>query len=298
MPKVGRISLTPMLSPKGKLIGDFTVTRLADERFQLTASYGAQAYHMRWFQMHLPDDGSVTVCNVSLERLGFQIAGPKSRDLLARVARADVSSAAFPFLSAREMEVGLTDALVQRVTYTGDLGYEIYVPASQQVALYRALAAAGGDLGLRPFGMRAMMSLRLEKSFGSWLREYKPDYMPAETGLDRFVAYNKPADYIGKAAAAAEKAKGPGRRLTTFVVDAADADVWGDEPIWVDGEVVGFVTSGGYAHYVDKSVALGFLPTAMVENGRRVDIEILGDMRPATVVTEPLFDPKAERMRG
>jgi dimethylglycine dehydrogenase len=298
IPAIGRISLTPMLSPKGRLIGDFTITRLADTRFQLTASYGAQAFHTRWFEMHLPDDGSVTVRNVSLDRLGFQIAGPRARDLLARVARADVSSAAFPFLSAREMEVGVTDTLVQRVTYTGDLGYEIYVPASQQVALYEALTAAGGDLGLRPFGMRAMMSLRLEKSFGSWLREYKPDYMPAETGLDRFVAYNKPADYIGKAAAAAEKAKGPARRLTTFVVDAVDADVWGDEPIWVDGEVVGFVTSGGYAHYVEKSVALGFLPAAMVEDGRRVEIEILGDMRPATVVTEPLFDPRAERMRG
>jgi dimethylglycine dehydrogenase len=298
IPAIGRISLTPMLSPRGRLIGDFTITRFADARFQLTASYGAQAFHTRWFEMHLPADGSVTVRNVSLDRLGFQIAGPRARDLLARVARADVSGAAFPFLSAREMEVGVTDALVQRVTYTGDLGYEIYVPASQQVALYEALTAAGGDLGLRPFGMRAMMSLRLEKSFGSWLREYKPDYMPAETGLDRFVAYNKPADYIGKAAAAAEKAKGPERRLTTFVVDAADADVWGDEPIWVDGEVVGFVTSGGYAHYVDKSVALGFLPTAMVEDGRRVDIEILGDMRPATVVTESLFDPRAERMRG
>src|SRR5690606_34259928 len=184
IPSLGRISLTPMLSPRGRLIGDFTVTRLADERFQLTGSYGAQAFHMRWFEAYLPVDGSVTLRNVSLDRLGFQIAGPRSRDLLARVARADVSRQAFPFLSAHEMEIGVTDALVQRVTYTGDLGYEIYVPASQQVALYETLTAAGADLGLRPFGMRAMMSLRLEKSFGSWLREFKPDYMPAETGLD------------------------------------------------------------------------------------------------------------------
>jgi dimethylglycine dehydrogenase len=166
------------------------------------------------------------------------------------------------------------------------------------VALYHTLAEAGRDLGLKPFGMRAMMSLRLEKSFGSWLREFKPDYTPQETGLDRFMSYNKPTDFIGKAAAAADKAKGPSRRLCTFVVEAGDADVWADEPIWHGGKVVGFVTSGGYAHYVKKSVALGFLPPALITDGREVEIEILGEMRPARLISEPLFDPAAERMRG
>lgn len=298
MPRLGRISLTPMLSPAGKIIGDFTVSRIAESRFQLTASYSAQAYHMRWFGMNLPDDGSVVVENISLDRIGFQIAGPQSRELLARVTRADVSNDAFPFMTAREMEVGINDAYVQRVTYTGDLGYEIYVPASRQRALFETLMAAGEDLGIQPFGMRAMMSLRLEKSFGSWLREFKPDYMPAETGLDRFVSYNKPADFIGKAAVAAEKASGPKRRLCTFVVDADDADVWGDEPIWRDGAVVGFVTSGGYAHFSEKSVAIGFLPVDLIEGGQKVQIEILGDLRDAVVISEPLFDPQAERMRG
>ena len=298
IPKVGRISLTPMLSPKGKLIGDFTVSRLAEQRFQLTASFGAQAYHLRWFWQHLPGRGEVEVRNVSLERIGLQIAGPKSRELLSRVTLADVSKEAFPFLAARELDVGPCDALVQRVTFTGDLGYEIYVPAEKQLALYHALAEAGADLGLRPFGMRAMMSLRLEKSFGSWLREYKPDYTPAETGLDRFVSYNKPADFIGKAAVMAEKAAGPKRRLCTFVVDADDADVWSDEPIWKDGAVVGFVTSGGYAHYCEKSVALGFLPSEMITPGCEVEIEILGELRKARMIDEPLFDPQGERMRG
>ena len=298
MPREGRISLTPMLSPKGKLIGDFTISKLGPERFQLTASYAAQAFHMRWFQDHLPGDGSVSVRNISLRRIGFQIAGPRARDLLQRLTRADVSNEAMPFLSVREIEVGLCSAIVQRVTYTGDLGYEIYVPAEQQVALYHGLTEAGADLGLRPFGMRAMMSLRLEKSFGSWLREYKPDYTPAETGLDRFVGYNKPVDYIGKAPTDAEKAAGPKRRLCTFVVEPNGADVWADEPIWHDGAVVGFVTSGGYAHYVDKSVALGFLPVELIEEGRAVEIEILGELRPARMVGEPLFDPKGERMRG
>ncbi len=296
LPRVGRIALTPMLSPKGRLIGDFTVARLAEDRFQLTASYGAQAFHMRWFEAHLPDEG-VSLRNVSLDRLGFQIAGPRARDLLARLTRDDVSNAAFPFLSIRAMDVGLVPAVVGRISYTGDLGYEIYVDARHQVALYEALVEAGEDLGLRPFGMRAMMSLRLEKAFGSWMREYKPDYIPAETGLDRFVAFGK-GDFIGREAALAARDDPPGRRLCCFVVDALDADVWGDEPIWKDGAVVGFVTSGGYAHYVGESVALGFVPTAMAADGETFEIEILGEMRPACLVAAPLFDADGARMRG
>ncbi|MEE8225259.1 MAG: glycine cleavage T C-terminal barrel domain-containing protein, partial [Kiloniellales bacterium] len=130
-----------------------------------------------------------------------------------------------------------------------------------------------------------------------WMREFKPDYTPAETGLDRFVSFKK-NDFIGRDAALAEKENPPTRRLCTFVVDAADADVWADEPIWKDGDLVGFVTSGGYAHYVEKSVALGFVPPGMIEDGAAFEIEILGDMRAARLITEPLFDPQGERMRG
>jgi len=296
MPREGRISLTPMLSPKGRLIGDFTVARLGPERFQLTASYAAQAYHMRWFEAHLPDSG-VVLANVSGARVGFQIAGPKARELLGRVTRADVSNEAFAFLRAREIEVGLVPAIVCRISYTGDLGYEVYVPPAHQVSLYRTLREAGRDLGLRPFGMRAMMSLRLEKSFGSWMREYKPDYTPAETGLDRFVSLKK-NDFIGHEAARREAETPPERQLCTFVVDAVDADVVADEPIWHEGEVVGFVTSGGYAHYVEKSVALGFVPRALIADGAAFEIEILGEMRPAKLAGEALFDPAGERMRG
>ena len=297
IPKVGRLSLTPMLSPKGKLIGDFTVSALTRNTFQLTASYGAQAFHMRWFLQHLPDTG-LSLENISTRRIGFQIAGPKARELLSRTTRADVSNEAFPFMAVRDIDVGLCQARVQRVSYTGDLGYEIYVDANDQVALYRRLAEAGADLGLRPFGMRAMMSLRLEKFFGSWMREFRPEFMPAETGMDRFVAYDKAADFIGKAAAAEEKAKGPSRRLCAFRVDAEDADVWADEPIWVGDEVKGFVTSGGYAHYAGVSVALGFLPVELIQEGRQVDIEILGERRAATLIERPLFDPDRGRLRG
>ncbi len=297
IPAIGRISLNPMLSPKGKIIGDFTIACLSAERFQVAASFGAQAYHMRWFEQHLPAAG-VSLKNVSRERIGFQIAGPKAQQLLSRVTLADVSTAAMPFLSIRKIDVGQCQAIVQRVSYTGDRGYEIYVPWYNQVALYQLLTEAGKDLGLRPFGMRAMMSLRLDKSFGSWMREFKPDYTPLETGLDRFVAYDKPAEFIGKAAALAERDQGVTRKLCTFEVDARDADTVAWEPIWHAGEVVGYVTSGGYSHYTQKSIAFGFLPLDLVTEGRQVEIEILGEMIPARLYSAPLFDPDNDYLRG
>ena len=297
MPSVGRLTLCPMLSPKGRLIGDFTVSRLESNVYQLTASYGAQNYHQRWFEAHLPASG-ISLKNISQERLGFQIAGPNSRQLLQRVTQSDVSGEALPFLGVTRLQIGSCDAIVQRVSYTGDLGYEIYVPANQQVALYALLSEAGQDLGLRPFGMRAMMSLRLEKSFGSWLSEYKPDYTPLETGLDRFVAYNKQSNFIGKSAALAEKKSGVSRRLCTMVVDTNDADPVADEPIWKNGKVIGFVTSGGYAHFSKKSVAIGFLPVETISPGAEFEIEILGEMCRALLVDQVLFDPESRRMRG
>ena len=297
IPAPGRLSLNPMLSPAGKIIGDFTVACVKPGVYQVTASFGAQAYHMRWFEQHLPDSG-VSLTNISKQRIGFQIAGPKAQQLLSRVTLSDVFSLAMPFLSVREIDVGQCQAIVQRVSYTGDRGYEIYVPWHHQAALYTILSEAGADLGLRPFGMRAMMSLRLDKSFGSWMREYKPDYMPLETGLDRFVDYEKPTDFIGKAAVLAEKARGVTRKLCSFIVEASDADAVAWEPIWHDGAVVGYVTSGGYSHYCEKSIAFGFLPVELIEEGRQVEIEILGEMVAATLYSEPLFDPRNEYLRG
>ena len=297
MPKVGRLTLAPMLSHKGKIIGDFTISRLAGGSYQLTSSYGAQSYHQRWFEQHLPESG-VELRNISLERVGLQIAGPNARKVLEKVTNIDLSNDAFPFLGVRQGEVGLCDAIVQRVSYTGALGYEIYVDSSQQVALYMALSEAGKEFDMRPFGMRAMMSLRLEKGFGSWLREFRPDYMPMETGLDRFVHYDKDVDFIGKAAVLAERERGATRKLTTFIVDADNSDVHGDEPIWKDGELVGFVTSGGYAHWAQESVAIGFMPVAMIVGGAEVEIEVLGEKRKAVVFTEALYDADMSLLRS
>ncbi len=295
IPLPGRLALTPMLAPSGRLVGDFTVTCLSDTEFNLTASYGSQDYHLRWFENHL--EGGVEVDNISDRWTGFQIAGPKARELLSRVTKADVGPDAFRFLDARRMTVGMVDALVQRVSYTGDLGFEIFCEPTSQRALFRALWDAGRDLGLRPFGMRAMMSLRLDRFFGSWQREYSPDYTAAETGLDRFISFKKNADFIGHAAAEAERAVPPARKLVAFEVDADDADVVAYEPIWLDGKVQGFCTSGGYSHWARKSVALGFLPHERAVEGTEAQIEILGDLRAARVITRPLFDPEFSRMR-
>jgi dimethylglycine dehydrogenase len=194
------------------------------------------------------------------------------------------------------MKVAGLAARVARISFTGELGYEIWVAAGDEVPLYDALWKAGTALGLARFGARALHSMRLEKSFGNWAREYRPIHTPAEAGLDRFVDLAKPA-FVGRGAAESDRAKGPARRLVTFVVDAADADAIGDEPVWQDGDVVGWITSGGYGHCVGKSIALGYVPAASAVPDARFEIEILGERRPATLARGPLYDPAGERMR-
>ena len=297
-PREGRLTLTPMLSDNGRLIGDFTVAKENDERFYIFGSGIAESYHMRWFGAHLPEDSSVAVRALSTGLLGLSIAGPKARDLLSKVTSDDVSNEALPFLSFRRMELGMVPAMVGRISFTGDLGYEIWVSSDYQLALYDLLSEAGAEFDLKPFGLRALDSLRLEKSWGTWAREYRPLYDPFEAGLERFVDEKK-NDFIGRDAAL--KARDGGeerRRLTTFVVDADNADVGGDEPIFQNGKVVGWVTSGGYAHHAEASVALGYVPAEMAGSTDDFSIEILGQERTARIQHEPLFDPKAERMRG
>ncbi|XXK36411.1 GcvT family protein [Rhodobacteraceae bacterium nBUS_22] len=285
IPKPGRMSLTPMLSPKGRLIGDFTVSCLSETEFQLTASYGSQNYHMRWFINNL--HGDVEVKNISDERTGFQIAGPKAQALLQAAARSGVLD--IGFMDVREIVIGMIPCLVQRVSYTGDLGYEIYCQACEQRQLWHSLWTKGQVFGLKPFGMRAMMSLRLDRFFGSWLSEYSPDYSAAETGLDRFISWSKPVDFIGKEAALGEKEKGASRKLVAFEVIANDADVVAYEPVWMDGSVVGFCTSGGYSHYAEKSIALALIPADRVKPGLTAEIEILGQMCTARMLDRPLL---------
>jgi dimethylglycine dehydrogenase len=295
VPKVGRIALTPMLNERGKLIGDFTMCRLTHDHFFLVGTYAAEVLYMRWFEQHLPPAG-VTVRPCAMEYVGLSVAGPRSRDLLQSLVRDDLSTAAFPFMSFRRMAVGMVPAYVGRVSFTGELGYEMWVTTDYQRALYDSLTVAGRDFGLKLFGGRALNAMRIEKNFGTWAREYRPIYGPTEANLSRFVDFSKP-DFIGRSAALEEKESGGALRLVGFSIDATDADALGDEPIWHDDKVVGWVTSGGFGHRVGASLALGYVPTALACAADGFEIEIIGERHRATRLAGAAYDPKGALMR-
>ncbi|HYL02475.1 MAG TPA: FAD-dependent oxidoreductase, partial [Steroidobacteraceae bacterium] len=296
VPAVGRIALSPMLNERGKLIGDFTLCRLAAERVFLVCTYAAEMHYLRWFERHAPPHG-VTVRPCAMEYTGLALAGPRSRALLEGLVSTELSREAFPFLDFRALDVGRIPALIGRISFTGDLGYEIWVTSEYQRALYDLIREAGAAHGLRLFGARALNAMRIEKSFGTWAREYRPIYGPAEAGLGRFVDFGK-GDFIGRAAALEEKESGGKLRLATFAVEARDADASGDEPIWHEGKVVGWVTSGAYGHSVQRSLALGYIPAPLATATSGFEIELLGERRRALRLDQPAFDPSGSRMRG
>lgn len=294
--KVGKSALMPMLSPKGRLIGDFTLTRL-DDQFLMLGGGAMQRIHMRWFRDQLPDTG-VDIRNVSNDFAGLHIAGPKARALLETITEEDVSNAALPFLSAKRIPVtGCPDAVVVRVSFTGELGYELYCPAADQVAVFDALRSAGEEFGLRLIGSHALMSLRLEKSFPSWGLDLASDYYPNEAGMSRFVALDK-GDFIGRDAVLAQSEHGPREKIATFIVDVENVDAYSGEPIYCDGELAGYVTSGGFGYRVDKSLALGYLSPEFHKPGNNFEVEILGDMRKAEMIAGAAYDPAGEKMKA
>jgi len=300
MPRLGRIVLTAMLTDDGRIVGEFTVARTGETEFHLFGSQAAETHHSRWFRHHLPADGSVRFEVLGLSLVGLAIAGPRARDLLAAVTDADVSNEAVRFMEIRRLDLGMVPALVGRLSYSGDLGYELWVAPEYERLLFDRLMAAGEPLGIRLFGFRALMSLRLEKSYGTWFREYRPIYTPLEAGVTHYIKLDH--EFVGRAAHEAEAATGPVRRLVTMAVepDPDDpADVIGDEPIWHGDAVVGWVTSGGYAHHAGVSIALGYVPTALATPGTTdLAIEIIGRRRPARILAEPVVDPAGARMRG
>jgi dimethylglycine dehydrogenase len=290
------MALAPMLNAAGRIIGDLSITALAPDRYLIVGSGFAEAFHMRWFADSAPP-ADVFVRAASSTLTGFSIAGPRARDLLRRLTRIDVSAERFRFFDVRETAVGMSPAILTRSGFTGELGYEVWVTPDFQAQLYDDLLDAGRDLGLVHFGGRALSSLRLEKAYGSFQKDFRPDYTPAETGLDRFVDFDKPA-FTGREAVLAERARGPKRRFVILEVDADDADVVGYESVLHDGKPVGYVTSGGYGHFVGKSIAAGYVPTALARDGERFEIDILGRACTAILREKPLHDPAGARLRG
>lgn len=297
VPNPGRARLAPLLSETGRLMGDLTIWALAEDRYMVLGSGYLQAWHMRWFASHMPDHG-VQVRNCSDTHGGFSIAGPKSREILQRLTGENLEHKAFGFMGVRQADVGFAPAIIGRLSVTGELGYEVVVPSSHVSTLHDRLLEAGADLGLRDFGVYALMSLRLEKSFGIWSREFSRDYTALESGMSRFVAYDKP-DFIGRDAALREKeANAPKRRLVTLSIDTEDADCWGYEPIWHGDTMVGFTTSGGYGHCAGTSLAMGYLNAGDFDGQTPLEVHVLGDRRPARLLERCAIDPEGKKMRS
>jgi dimethylglycine dehydrogenase len=296
IPRAGRFALAPMLNPAGRIVGDLSIACLDAERFLIVGSGFAEEFHMRWFWAAQPP-ANVQVRSAAATLAGFSVAGPRSRELLQRLVRIDLSSDAFKLFRVQETAVGFAPAILTRAGFTGELGYEIWTTPDYFETLYEDLWDAGRDLGLVHFGGRALSSLRLEKAYGSFNKDFRPDYTPAETGLDRFVDFEKP-DFIGRSAALAERAAGPKRRFVILEVAHADAEVVGYESIMKGGAAVGYVTSGAYGHCIGRSLAAGYVPTALACEGARFEIDILGEPRSATVHLEALYDPHGLRLRS
>ncbi|QBF31660.1 FAD-dependent oxidoreductase [Thalassococcus sp. S3] len=299
MPReVGRSCLTPLIGKRGGIAGDFTVTRLEEDRFWVIGSGMAERYHSRFFA-EVPLPAGTSFQSVTDSTCGFNVAGPRSRDLLQRLTNVSLATKDFPFMRSRVIEVAGVDVTALRVSFTGDLGWELHCAERDQQRLYDALLEAGREVGAGPVGSRALMSLRIEKGYGSWGREYSPEYWPQEVGLARLCKMDKA--FLNKAAVADTLSRPPREHLVLLALDDADvassnADATGGEPIFREGRGIGRVTSGAYGYSVGASLALGYVAGAAA--GERVDVMVLGRPHKATILSEPPFDPQGERLRA
>ena len=293
LPGPGRARLAVMLSPEGRLKGDLTLFNWGDGTWWIIGSYYLRAWHMRWFQDHLAD--GVEVHDISDNIVGFSLAGPRARDVIALLSP---EVAELPFMGCGNFDIGLHRARVGRLSVTGETGYEVNVRAADHIGLRRTLLNAGAALGIREFGFNAMLSLRLEKSFGIWSAEFTQDRTPGMTGMDRWIAWDK-GDFTGRAAALAERdGNGPARSLVTLEIDSDDADASGYEPVWSDGALVGFVTSGGYGHTIDRSLAMALVDSEVSQPGQALSVHVVGKECAARVISPSPYDPDGKAMRG
>jgi dimethylglycine dehydrogenase len=296
LPAVNRIGLTPMLAPSGRLVGDLTTMRLAEDHFRICGSGQLQTWHMRWFAEHLTQDG-IQIRNVTDDYGGLAIIGPRSRELLSHIAGTEVSNSALPFMSLTRLDLAFAPSLVARLSVTGELGYEIYVPNRYLSSLLDVVLNLSRNFGARPVGFYAINSLRLEKSFGIWSREFSRDYTPHMSGLSRFVDYSK-LEFIGRDAALKDRDTAPHQRLVALSVASLDADAIGYEPIWRGTELAGFITSGGYGHCAEMSLAMGYVHSSVTDEQSDLSVTILGERRECKILIAPPIDPSGVRMRS
>lgn len=299
LPKVGRVSLAYALTATGTLLSEFTITRLGEDHFYIICAAIAASHDLDLLQSGLNAGSAITIRDQSAELGSLIVAGPMAREVLARVTDADLSNAAFPWLSAREIETTAGTMLAMRVNYVGELGWELHAPVAQLPALYDAVWRAGQPFGMRDFGMYAMDSLRVDKCYRGWKSDLESGYTPLEASLDRFVDAGKPVDFVGKAALLAEIARGPAQRFVPLVFDdAGDAEAPYCAQVFDGDTNVGLTTSGVWSHTLQQSVALAYVRTACAAPGTRLRVNVLGTMVSATVQAEPLYDPTNQRLRA
>ena len=294
LPKIGKASLAPMLSQSGKLKGDLTIFNWGDGSWWIMGSYYLRNWHMRWFSENLIPD--VFIRDLGEDYCGFSISGPKSKELIRNLTDSKIEK--LPFMGCGNYDIGLIQTKVGRLSVAGELGYEINCRMGDHIALRRLLLENGKQFGIHEYGFNALLSMRLEKSFGIWSAEYTQGYTPGMTGLDRWINWQK-SDFIGKKASYLEKTgNGPNQKLVTLEVDSSDSDASGFEPIWKNGKRVGFITSGGYGHRVQKSLAMGLINTDLAESGQEIDVHIVGKEKKAKIIPVSPYDPKGELMRA
>ncbi|MGB8328089.1 MAG: FAD-dependent oxidoreductase [Steroidobacteraceae bacterium] len=298
--KTGRIALCHALTRRGGIRSEFTITRLGEQHFYVVSAGAAERYDSDYLQRHVPRDGSVALRNITGARGCFVVAGPRSRDVIARLTDAPLDNAAFPWLTGQVLEVGLaTDVYALRVNFVGALGWELHFPVEYAHHLFDAVFAAGQESGIGMVGMRAMESLRLEKSYRMWGSDMTGDYTPFEASLDRFVRMSKGA-FIGREALEKQLAAGvPHRFVTLEVHGVSDADPLGNEPLFDStGGMIGRATSGCYGHVLKKSLAIGYVQPDCAAVGTQLAVEILGERKQATVLVDSPFDPENKELRA
>jgi 4-methylaminobutanoate oxidase (formaldehyde-forming) len=293
---LGTVTYTQLLNARGGIECDLTVTRLAEDHFRLITGTAFGAHDLHWIRQHLPEDGSVYAWDRTYSLCCVGLWGPYAREVLQRVTEDDVRNEAFPYLTARPIAVGPVPVLALRVTYVGELGWELYAPMEYGRGLWEALWEAGREYDMLAAGYRAIDSLRLEKGYRYWSADIHSEYTPYEAGLGFAVRLNK-GEFLGRAALLEARERGLQRKLCCLTLSDGSAVALGGEALLDGNRVIGRVTSGGYGYTVERSIAYGYLPISYAEPGTRVDLLWFGERIGATVQREPLYDPTGSRVK-
>jgi 4-methylaminobutanoate oxidase (formaldehyde-forming) len=300
---IGRIVYTQWLNERGGIEADLTVTREAEDAYLIVTSCATQTRDFSWLCRAIPDDARAVAVDVSSAYAVLGLMGPRSRELLATLTDADLSTSAFPFATSRLIDLGYARVRASRITYVGELGYELYIPTEFAPSVYDNIVRAGEPFGLQLAGYHALNSLRMEKAYRHWGHDIGDEDTPLEAGLGFAVAWNKPVDFVGREALCRQREAGVRRRLVALALEETDRLLYHNEPVWRDGELVGRITSGMFGHTVGAALGLGFianrdgLASAEWIKGGRYEVELAMQRVPARISLRPFYDPAGERVR-